>query len=270
HLASQNTSFPTGATGITVAIIDSGIQDNGDFTGRITGFWDFTKGGVSAKPYDDYGHGTHIAGLIGSNGKLTNGEFQGIAPDVHLIGLKVLDQTGAGKTSDVIAAIDFLIANKAKLNAQIINLSIGHPIFSKPQDDPLVQAVEQAVAAGFYVVVSAGNYGLKPDGTPGYAGVTSPGNAPDVITSGAVMTQDTITRDDDVVAPYSSRGPAWYTGLAKPDVVAPGHKLASDAAVGSTLYNQALASGKATKGDVLLVLSGTSMSTGVTTGMVAL
>jgi len=201
HVASLDPSFPTGASGITAAIIDSGIQPNADFTGRIDGFWDFTRGGIAALPYDDYGHGTHIAGLIGSSGRLSNYEFQGVAPDIHLLALKVLDQQGAGKTSDVIKAIEFVVSNRAKLNAQIINLSLGHPIFAPPKDDPLVRAVEKATRAGIYVVVSAGNWGLKADGTVGYAGITSPGNAQSAITVGAAMTQDTVTRDDDGVAP---------------------------------------------------------------------
>ena len=228
--AALDASYPTGATGITAAVIDSGIQPNADFNGRITGFWDFTKGGLSTPAFDDYGHGTHIAGLIGSSGKLSHYEYQGIAPDIHLVGLKVLDATGSGRTSDVIAAIEFVINNRTKLNVQIINLSLGHPIFARPQDDPLVQAVEQASNAGLYVVVSAGNYGQRPDGTAGYGGITSPANAHSAITIGAAMTQDTATRDDDVVAPYSSKGPTWYDALAKPDAVAPGHRLVSDAA----------------------------------------
>jgi len=114
-------SVPTG-TGVTAAIIDSGIQPNADFSGRIVGFWDFTKGGAAAAPHDDYGHGTHIAGLIGSSGKLSRNKYQGIAPAIRLIGLKVLDSQGAGRTSDVIEAIEFVIANRTRLNIQIINL----------------------------------------------------------------------------------------------------------------------------------------------------
>ena len=84
-----------GGTGVGVAIIDSGIAPSGDFTGRITGFYDFTHGadGASVAPYDDYGHGTHVAGLIGSSGALSNARFQGVAPAVRLVGLKVLDAT---------------------------------------------------------------------------------------------------------------------------------------------------------------------------------
>src|SRR5579872_885713 len=132
----------TGATGVTVAVIDSGIAPNDDFTGRITGFYDFTQGGIPTTPYDDYGHGTHIAGLIASSGKLSNYQYIGVAPDVHLVGLKVLDGQGQGKTSDVIKAIEYVVANQAKLNVQVINLSLGHPIYAPAQYDPLVQAVE--------------------------------------------------------------------------------------------------------------------------------
>ena len=112
-------------------------------------------------------------------------------------------------------------------------MSLGHPPYEDAATDPLDQAVEQAVQAGLVVVTSAGNYGMNPDtGQVGYAGIASPGNTPDALTVGAVMTQDTETRTDDRVAPYSSRGPTWYDGFAKPDVVAPGHKLTSDAAPG--------------------------------------
>jgi len=100
-----------------------------NFGGRITGFFDFTHGGIPTIAYDDYGHGTHIAGLIGSSGALSNNEFQGVAPEVHLVGLKVLDKTGAGRTSDVISALEFLL-NFKQVRANIVNLSLGHPVFA--------------------------------------------------------------------------------------------------------------------------------------------
>ena len=102
-----------------------------------------------------------------------------------------------------------------------------------------MRAVEDAVRAGIVVVTSAGNYGINQDtGEVGYAGITSPGNAPSAITVGALDTHDTIDRADDVVAPYSSRGPAWYSGLAKPDLVAPGHRLVAVGAYRGLLYQQ--------------------------------
>ena len=262
---------PTGTTGVGVAIIDSGIAPSDDFAGRITGFYDFTRGGIPVAPFDDYGHGTHVAGLIGSSGKLSNIQYMGVAPGVKLVGLKVLDATGAGMTSDVIKAIEYVIANKSFLNVQIVNLSLGHPIYAPAKDDPLVQAVEKASAAGLIVVTAAGNNGDKANGSgSGYTGITSPGNAPSAITVGAVNTRGTVTRGDDAVADYSSRGPTWFDAFAKPDVVAPGHYLISDTTTNSYLYTTLPSLRGEKNGKPFLKLSGTSMAAAVTSGVVAL
>jgi serine protease AprX len=263
---------PTGATGVGVAIIDSGIAPNDDFMGRIVGFYDFTRGGIPTAPFDDYGHGTHVAGLIGSSGKLSNYQYQGIAPDVKLVGLKVLDRNGVGKTSDVIRALEYVTANRSRLNVHIVNLSLGHPVYAPAKYDPLVQAVEKASAAGLIVVVSAGNAGQKErNGEAGYTGISSPGNAPSAITVGAVSTNDTVTRADDAVASFSSRGPTWFDAFAKPDVLAPGHGLPSDVSQTSFLY-KLMTTGRvrSNNGQELLKLSGSSMSAAVATGVVAL
>jgi serine protease AprX len=207
--------------GVGIALIDSGITNTPDLHDRIKGFYDFTRGGLQVAAFDDYGHGSHIAATIGSTGKQNGALYQGIAPAVNLIGLKVLDANGNGKTSDVISAIGFATVNKALLGIDIINLSLGHPIYEPAATDPLVQALEQAVRAGIVVVVSAGNFGTNPQtGLTGYAGIMSPGNAPSAITVGAARAFGTVARGDDVVAPYSSRGPSWYDGFAKPDLVA--------------------------------------------------
>ena len=153
------------------------------------------------------------------------------------MGLKVLDANGAGYTSDVIAAIEFAIQIKDELGIQVMNLSLGHPIYSEAATDPLVRAVEEAIAAGIVVVVSAGNHGKNPEtGKAGYAGVTSPGNAPSAITVGAVDVNYSLTRADDFVPAYSSRGPTSYDTYAKPDLVAPAHRLVAVAAQGGSLY----------------------------------
>ena len=208
----------TGA-GVGVAIIDSGIHPAAGFEGRITAFFEFSDGGVSQiDPIDRYGHGTHVAGLIGSDGQRSDGQYQGVAPAVRLVGLKVLDQDGQGYTSDVIQAIEFAVQYRQALGIDIINLSLGHLIGQPAATDPLVQAVEQAVRAGIIVVTSAGNNGTSPDsGEVGYAGLNSPGNAPSAITVGAAKTQDTAARSDDRVADFSSRGPRpGMTGLRSP------------------------------------------------------
>lgn len=259
---------PSGSA-VVVAVIDSGIASTPDFDNRIVGFYNFTNGVLPTAPFDDYGHGTHVAGLIASTGSLSAGAlYQGLGPQVRLIGMKVLDANGAGITSDVVRAIEFATLTGGLTGIQVINLSLGHPIYEPAARDPLVRAVEAATRAGIVVVVAAGNYGYNSaTGESGYGGIASPGNAPSAITVGAVMTQDTITRRDDLIAPYSSRGPSWYDGFAKPDIVAPGHHAVSDAAPGSTLYTQYPA---AHVGTSYLRLSGTSMATGVASGAAAL
>src|SRR6185503_1622624 len=93
--------------GVTVALIDSGISPSLDFSGRIKAFYDFTRGGIATAPYDDNGHGTHVAGLIGGTGLLSLGQYRGVAPNVSFVGLKVLTGAGGGSTSNLIAAVEF-------------------------------------------------------------------------------------------------------------------------------------------------------------------
>jgi serine protease AprX len=256
---------------VGVAIIDSGIAAGNNDLHNIT-FVDFTNHMKEGGPYDDYGHGTHVAGLIASTGDGSHSEYAGLAPDAHLLVLKVLDKDGSGYTSDVIAAINFAVANKDRFHVGVINLSLGHPIYEPAASDPLVRAVENAVAAGVVVVASAGNFGGDPvTHDPQYAGITSPGNAPSAITIGALDTNQTVTRDDDTVAWYSSRGPTWYDGFQKPDIVAPGSHLISDVSTRSTLYKtypRGIVS--AQNQNAFMSLSGTSMAAGVVTGVVAL
>ena len=158
---------PTGST-VRVAIVDSGIAPTVDLASRIAGFYDFTKGGIPAPPSDAYGHGTHVAGLIGGGGSQAGKQFQGIAPDVRFVGFKVLDKSGTGHTSDVIKAIEYIVANHAALKVQIINLSLGHPIYESAKTDPLVRVVEKAAEAGLIVVASAGNYGENDNDRQGW------------------------------------------------------------------------------------------------------
>ena len=253
----------TGAAGgIGIAVIDSGIVAGPEFEHGVTASYDFTKGALEASaPVDPYGHGTHVAGLIA-------GANLGIAPGARVIGLRVLDGKGKGTTSDVLRAIEFAIANKAALNLHVINLSLGHPIYEAAATDPLVQAVESAVHNGLVVSVSAGNFGIdESTGEPAYAGVASPGNSPSAITSGSTNMFDTISREDDRVSAFSSRGPTRHDGFLKPDLVSPGENVLSVAAVGSRL--RGLQETRGNTGDYMR-LSGTSMAAAVTSGVIAL
>ena len=262
-------------TGVNIAIVDSGIEPNRDLKGSIRGFWDFTKGGIPVPAYDDYGHGTHISGLIASSGVDSSLEYTGVAPGVRLFGFKVLDKFGRGRASDVVRALEWIAANRRStapgaIKIDIVNLSLGHPVFEPAATDPLVRAVESLVREGVVVVAAAGNHGQNSSGSTGYAGITSPGNAPSAITVGAVDTKNTGTRLDDRLAAFSSRGPTWFDGFAKPEIVAPGVALASDAPDEGELYDaypQLRLSGRYRK---LARLSGTSMAAATATGVAAL
>jgi serine protease AprX len=179
--------------------------------------------------FDRYGHGTHVAGIVGgaaieSTGPIYTHTFRGIAPNVLLINLRVLDGNGAGQDSSVIAAIQHAIQLKSTYNIRVINLSLGRPVTGSYTKDPLCQAVEQAWKAGIVVVVAAGNEGRNNSAnTSGYATITAPGNDPYVITVGAMKDMGTTNRADDLVASYSSKGPTLIDHLVKPDIVAPGN-----------------------------------------------
>jgi serine protease AprX len=255
--------------GVGVAIIDSGIAETPDLKGRISAFYDFTGDGapVATAPNDGYGHGTHIAGLIAGSGAQSNGKYVGVATAARVIGLKVLNAQGGGYSSDVIDAVDFATANKDALGIDVLNMSLGHPIYEPSATDPLVQAVERATRAGIVVVVSAGNMGMnRTTGLIGYAGITSPGNAPSALTVGSARHKATLSRGDDEVSMFSSRGPTWFDGRSKPDVIAPGQALVAtvnpNSTLGANILNQVDIQG-------YIKLSGTSMAAGVTSGIVA-
>jgi serine protease AprX len=248
--------------GIGVAVIDSGVSPHAALRGRIVASVNFR--GRPGAGGDRFGHGTHVAGIIaGSN----EGGYAGIAPEAHIVSLRVLGTDGAGDTSDVINAIDWAIAHKAEYQLRVINLSLGHPVFESYRDDPLCRAVERAVDAGLVVVAAAGNLGKTDDGRPVVGGVISPANTPAALTVGALNTLGTPQRSDDVMATYSSRGPTRFDGVLKPELVAPGNKIVAPAAAGSYLaetYPAQLVS------DGYIQLSGTSMASAVVAGAVAL
>ncbi|HUR35979.1 MAG TPA: S8 family serine peptidase, partial [Vicinamibacterales bacterium] len=256
---------PLSGAGVGVALIDSGIDvRHAALASRVVFSKDFTGG----RGDDVYGHGTHVGALIAG---LATGDNSGVAPGARLVNLRVLDGTGAGRASDVIAAIDWSIDNRAIYNIRVINLSLGAPVVQSYQDDPLCEAVERAVAAGIVVVAAAGNQGVTKDGNLVFGSVTSPGNDPAALTVGAVDMHETAKRSDDSVAKYSSKGPTLYDLVIKPDLVAPGSRLVSAEAAGSylaTTYPERHVSGAGASG--YMSLSGTSMAAGVASGAVAL
>jgi subtilisin family serine protease len=196
--------------GITVAVIDTGIDythpDLGGCFGpgcKVTGGHNYTNNGRSANdPMDDYGHGTHVAGILAANGSV-----KGVAPDAKLLAYKAGGPSDTIDTSAAIAATEDAVI----YGAHVINMSFGG---SGSPDDPMSQAVDNAVTAGVVVVVAAGNSG------PGYSTVGSPGVARQALTVGA-------SDKNNVIASFSSRGPASGTYQIKPEVLAPGSSIIS-------------------------------------------
>lgn len=235
--------------GITVAVIDTGVAPHYDLTrpvNRIIGFKDFINNKTS--PYDDNGHGTHVAGIIAGNGYSSRGKYAGIAPEANILGIKALNNRGSGNMSDIIAAIEYAVKTKDEYNTKILNLSFGSPANNSYQKDPLCKAVKEAKNAGLIVVAAAGNSGPEP------RTIVSPGISPDVITVGAIDDKRTIVPSDDEIARFSSRGPT-NEGLTKPDLVAPGVNINSLSHIEEDGY---------------ISMSGTSMATPLISGTVAL
>ncbi|HXM41775.1 MAG TPA: S8 family peptidase, partial [Bryobacteraceae bacterium] len=276
-------------TGIGVAVVDSGIFAHDDLmttsgkSSRIVYTQSFVTGLTGT---DLFGHGTHVAGIIGSNGKDSTGAgftrtFNGVAPNVNLVNLQVLDQNGSGSDSNVIAAIDEAISLQSTYNIRVLNLSLGQTVYESYKLDPLCQAAEAAWSGGIVVVVAAGNAGRNVLGSlPLYGTITSPGNDPYVITVGATNTHGSTNVSGDTVASYSSDGPTSIDHIAKPDLVAPGDNIVSLMAPNNTLEttypttlteNSYYESGNpAGTSATYFCLSGTSMATPVVSGAAAL
>jgi serine protease AprX len=254
-------------SGITVAVVDTGLEDVAEFfqsidghqEGRVVGWKDFVED--SRKPRDPNGHGTHIAGIIANAERGSDGEWNGIAPGVNLVGVRVLDETGAGTYEQVIQGVQWVVDHQDEYNIRVMNLSLVSPVQSPYWSDPLNQAVMRAWAAGITVVVAAGNAG------PGPMTVGVPGNNPYVITVGAFTDNFTPADwNDDYIAPFSASGPT-LDGFAKPDLVAPGAHMVSTVAQSSYIAQNHQANQIAPG---YFSMAGTSQAAGVVSGVSAL
>ncbi|HEX2232311.1 MAG TPA: S8 family peptidase [Thermoleophilaceae bacterium] len=232
---------------LVAAVLDTGIDPgHADLDGgKILGWRDFVND--SPTPYDDEGHGTHVAATIAGEG---GGDpvLRGVAPGAGLVGVKVLDENAEGFTSDVVAGIDWVVQNKDTYGIEALNISLGA---YDPEDgcrdgssaDSL--AVNAAHGAGLVVSVAAGNDG------PGTCTVGSPGDAKDALTVGAMAD---LGSNGFYQADFSSRGPT-ADGRVKPDVTAPGVDIESALAGTSGSY---------------AAMSGTSMAAPFVTGVALL
>ena len=245
--------------GVTVAVLDTGIDSLPDFSGRLAGGVDLTGGN---SPFQDgYGHGTFVAGLIAGNGASSGGQYSGEAPGARLVSIKVAGLNGLAHLSTLITGLQWAVDHQNSYGIKVLNLSLGYQSSQSTVTNPLDQAVEAVWNSGITVVTSAGNAG------PFNGSILSPGDDPLVITVGALDDMATPSTADDEMTDFSSVGPTSPDGWVKPDLVAPGRSVVSLAAPGSAIDN---GYPSAQVGAANFVGSGTSFSTAITSGAVAL
>jgi serine protease AprX len=199
--------------GVGIAVLDSGLYTGHNGfktaygTSRVVANVNFTD---TASANDVFGHGTHVAGLAAGS---LNSTYEGMAPDAKIIGVKVLNNSGQGQASWLLAGMNWVLQNRTTYNIKVVNLSLGMNAIDTYTNDPLCLKAKELVAAGIVVVAASGNLGKDANGTSMYGRIHSPGNSPYVITVGATNTFGTLRRNDDVVTSYSSSGPtrSFYT-----------------------------------------------------------
>ena len=252
----------TGA-GVSVAVLDTGVADVTQFSkgskSRIVGWKDFVD--KDKKPKDPNGHGTHVAGIIANGQQGGDGEWNGMAPDTNIVGVRVLDDQGAGTYETVIAGLQWVLQHKADYNIRVVNLSLVSPASAPYWADPLDQAVTAVWADGLVVVVAAGNSG------PGPMSISVPGNNPYAITVGAFTDNYTPSDwNDDYIPDFSATGPT-LDGFIKPDLVAPGGHIVSTTKQNSFLSSQY--PDNRVKSDYFK-MAGTSQAAAIVSGIAAL
>jgi serine protease AprX len=245
--------------GVTVAVLDTGIDNLSDFSGRLIGGVDLTGGN---SPFQDsYGHGTFVAGLIAGDGASSGGQYSGEAPGANLVSIKVAGANGKTDLGALILGLQWAIDHRASYGIKILNMSLGFQAAVSTVIDPLDLAVQAVWASGISVVVSAGNAG------PFNGTILSPGDDPLVITVGALDDMATPSITDDEMCDFSGAGPTSPDGWVKPDLVTSGRSVVSLAAPGSTIYD---GYPSARVGSANFVGSGTSFSAAITSGAAAL
>jgi serine protease AprX len=204
-----------------IAIVDSGVDTTrvADFDGRVLTQVNFASG----SSLDANGHGTLVAG-IAAGGSST---YPGAAPNANIVSLRVVGEDGSGRTSDVIAAADWIYVNRIAYGIGVANFSLhsGNPDYAL--EDPLALAARRLWLTGTVVVAAAGNEGPQ-------RMLYAPASDPFVITVGAVGTNDTAATADDTNAPWSSYGNT-AEGFAKPELSAPGRHIVGPLVAGSTI-----------------------------------
>ena len=243
--------------GIAVALLDSGVSSRDVRGPKLVRSVSFD----SKNTTDEFGHGTHAAGIVAMDGSRNGGKYIGIAPDARIINVRVSDDKGKAVLSDVIEGLQWIVDYRDKFNIRVVNISMNAVVPDSYLRDPLDAAVEQAWLHDIVVVVSAGNFGTDTASVD-----HAPANDPFVITVGAFADMGTLDPTDDQLTDWSSRG-TTLDGIAKPEVVAPGSDIISSLARRS--YLAELLPDHIVDEDYLR-LSGTSTSAAVVSGVVAL
>jgi serine protease AprX len=252
-------------SGVTVAVIDSGITtSHPDLkAGSVSRVIASAKFGYNLTTEDLYGHGTHVAGIIGGNGSVSSGKYRGMATKVNLINLKVSNELGMTYESDVVAGLQWVYNNKSTYSIRVVNISMNSTVAQSYHTSPLTAAVEILWFNGIVVVVSAGNNGTA----DGVSTLYPPANDPFVITVGASEDKGTASLADDTMAVFSAYG-VTEDGFAKPDLVAPGRNVV--APLGGLINIIFQTHPLHRVNDYYFRMSGTSMSAPVVSGAVAL
>ena len=240
--------------GIGVAVIDSGSTAAADFGTRLTSV--ILPGQTSS--VDTYGHGTFVSSVLA--GSSTSGQYVGVAPGTNIYAIDAQSTTGAVYSSDVIAGLNWVLANATAKNIRVVNISLAETVTSSYLTSALDSAAEQLWRAGIVVVASSGNLG---PGTMQYA----PANDPFVITVGATDTNNTVATTDDFLASFSSAG-TTPDGFVKPEILAPGRLIAALLPASTTLGLTAPAANIVAPG--YATMSGTSFSAPQVAGAAAL
>nr|WP_168720914.1 S8 family peptidase [Streptomyces sp. SAT1] len=230
--------------GVKVAVLDTGVdQNHPDLAGRISKAQDFSG---SSGPGDVFGHGTHVASIVGGSGAASGGTRKGVAPAADLLIGKVLGDDGYGTESAVIAGMEWAAAQGAK----VVNMSLSSDTPSDGTDAMSLALNELSRSTGTLFVTAAGN-----SGADGASTIGAPAAADDALTVGAVDR-------DDSLADFSSRGPRAGDGALKPDVTAPGVGIVAARAAGTTMGDPV--------DQYYTAASGTSMATPHVAGAAAL